>query len=240
MEYSAYIKNNYLQIKERAAEACNKAGRMIEDVLILPVSKTHPIDAIISGIQSGLSCFGENYAQELRDKHQLLENLKIEQPKWHFIGHLQTNKVKYIAPFVEMIHSVDSLSLAKEISKQAEKNEREIDILFQVNTSGEFSKSGAAPEETIEIIHQISEIPNIKLCGLMTIGSFSDDERVYRSEFQTLRGINDEIKSRIPQLGMKHLSMGMTGDFETAIEEGATIIRIGTAIFGNRDYSNSK
>ncbi len=237
MEHSKYIYNNYCKISERVQEKCSQIGRNPDEVLILSVSKTQSIEAISAAVKSGIKVFGENYAQELREKYQLLNELKIPQPRWHFIGHLQSNKVKYIAPFVEMIHSVDSLSLAEEISKHAKKKNRTIDILFQVNTSGEHSKSGASPDEAVEIIHQISEVPNLKLCGLMTIGSFSNDEKLYRAEFQMLRKIQDDVKTKLPQVNMKHLSMGMTNDFETAVEEGSTIIRIGTAIFGYRDYS---
>ena len=136
-----------------------------------------------------------------------------------------------------MIHSVDSVKLAREISKQAIKNDRTIDVLLQVNTSGEMSKSGCEPEETEDLLLGIKDIPNIEIKGLMTIGSFSEDENVYRREFRILKGLRDNLKSKYPEIDLYHLSMGMTHDFEAAIQEGSTIIRVGTAIFGERDYS---
>lgn len=204
------------------------------DITIVAVSKTHPIEAIINGINSGIEHFGENYAQEMKQKFFELNKLNIPSPKWHFIGHLQTNKVRYIAPFVYMIHSVDSVELAKEIQKQAEKNSRQIDVLIQVNTSGEKSKFGCNPNEAISLIEKIKDYENIRICGLMTIGSFSMDEEVIRREFRLLRKIFEQSKDKFPELPMVHLSMGMSHDYLIAIEEGATIIRIGTAIFGER------
>lgn len=204
------------------------------DITIVAVSKTHPIEAIINGINAGIGHFGENYAQEMRQKFFELDKLNIPSPKWHFIGHLQTNKVKYIAPFVYMIHSVDSVELAEEIQKQAKKNSRKIDVLIQVNTSGEKSKFGCNPNEAIPLIEKIKNYENIQICGLMTIGSFSLDENIIRKEFRLLRQILEQLKDKFPELPLSHLSIGMSHDYLIAIEEGATIIRIGTAIFGER------
>lgn len=204
------------------------------DVTIVAISKTHPTEAIINGINAGIEHFGENYAQEMRQKFFELDKLNIPSPKWHFVGHLQTNKVKYITPFVYMIHSVDSAELAKEIQKQAKKNSRKIDVLVQVNTSGEKSKFGCNPNEIISLIEKIKNYENIQICGLMTIGSFSMDENIIRKEFRLLRQIFEQSKDIFPELPLRHLSMGMSHDYLIAIEEGATIIRIGTAIFGER------
>ncbi|MBI3260459.1 MAG: YggS family pyridoxal phosphate-dependent enzyme, partial [Ignavibacteriae bacterium] len=156
-------------------------------------------------------------------------------PEWHFIGHLQSNKVKLIAPFVTMIHSVDSLKLAREISKCATENNRKIQILIQVNTSGEESKSGCEPNEVINLATEITQLPSIELCGLMTIPSFTSTDEQLRSEFTMLRQIKDELQAKYPSI--HHLSMGMSGDFPLAISEGATMVRIGTAIFGERIYT---
>lgn len=208
-----------------------------KEITIVAVSKTHPINAITSGINAGIEHFGENYAQEMKKKYSELEKLGISQPKWHFIGHLQTNKVKYILPFVHLIHSVDRLDLALEIQKQAEKLSKQIDVLVQVNTSNEKSKFGCHPSEVISLVKQIKYFERIRICGLMTIGSFSMDENIIRSEFQLLRNIFEKAKDKFPELPLVHLSMGMSHDFLIAIEEGATIVRIGTAIFGERHYN---
>ena len=232
-----HILNSWNELNNKKKIAAEKDGRNPDDILILAVSKTQPIEAIQIAMEAGIKDFGENYAQEIRDKIQSFNSLDLPQPKWHFIGHLQTNKVKYIAPFAELIHSVDSEKLALEISKQAEKAEKEIDILLQVNTSGEYSKSGCNPTELFELANSVAQIPRINILGLMTIGSFSSNQELVRKEFRLLRSLKDDLQAKMPNLNLKHLSMGMTNDFELAIAEGATIVRIGTAIFGERDYS---
>ncbi len=229
------IKDNWETVKERRARAAERAGRKPEDVLILPVTKAHPIEIIEAAQDIGIDLFGENYAQELRDKRKALLDIGID-PRWHFIGHLQRNKVKYLIDYVELIHSVDSIRLAKEISKRAAKAERKIDVLLQANCSGEDSKFGVAPEEIYELAEKAREFDNINIKGLMTLGSFSRDESVYREEFRLLRNIYEKLQKEQPDLELTTLSMGMTHDFEAAIEEGATIVRIGTAIFGPREY----
>lgn len=228
------IKRNFENIKQRVAKAALSCGRNPDEIKIVAVSKSHPAETVANGISAGISVFGENYVQEMKDKIEQLQNKKIIQPEWHYIGHLQTNKVKYIIPYVSLIHSVDSVHLAEEISKQAKKINKTIDILIQVNTSGEQSKSGCAPEETCDIFRVVKDIENIKVVGLMTIGSFSDDEYIYRNEFRLLKSMKEQMNIKYPEVDVKHLSMGMTHDFEAAIEEGATIVRIGTAIFGER------
>ena len=227
---------NYSVICNKAAQAAEKFGRNPSEVTVLAVSKTHPTDTVINAYKGGIRAFGENYAQEIKTKNEELQSYPDIKPEWHFIGHLQTNKVKYLAPFVSMIHSVDSSKLAEEISRQAERFERTIDVLLQVNTSGEISKSGCSPENAVDIAKSFLELPNIKLRGLMTIGTFSDDEMLIRKEFNMLRMLLDKINSECG-LELKDLSMGMTHDYEIAVELGATFVRVGTAIFGARDYS---
>lgn len=236
-DYS-HITANYNEIYKRVTQAAERSGRKIEDILILAVSKTHPLSAVLASMEGGIKDFGENYAQELKDKQEEISKNNYKQPNWHFIGHLQTNKAKYLAPFVHMIHSVDSFRLAEEISKQADKNNREIDILLQVNTSGEQSKSGVDPEDIFQLAEQVIQLKNVKIRGLMTIGSFSDNVEISLKEFTLLKDLRDKLKILHPTQDFHHLSMGMTNDYETAIASGATIVRIGTAIFGQRNYSD--
>jgi len=235
MEKFDVIKSNWLNVLNNVRITAKTHQRDPDSIKIVAVSKSHPPEIIELAIKAGVNVFGENYAQELKDKHQYLIESGIKIPEWHFIGHLQSNKVKYIAPFVSMIHSVDSLSLAEEISKQAEKNNRIIDILLQVNTSGEYSKFGCQPEKLIELFDSVARIKNLNVLGLMTIGTFSDNENIIRSEFKLLRELRDTI-NKTKGVNLSHLSMGMSHDYEIAIEEGATIVRIGTAIFGERTY----
>lgn len=232
------IKSNFENIYQKAKIAADKNARNIDDILILSVSKTHPIEAIISAKNFGINDFGENYAQELKEKQESIINNKLPQVNWHFIGKLQSNKVKYIAPFVTLIHTVDSAKLAKEISKQAKRFNRTIDILLQVNTSNEDSKSGVLAKDLDNLVNEIKDFENINIQGLMSIGSFAFDPNISIKEFSLLRELRENLKVKYPKIDFKHLSMGMTNDFEIAIEQGATIVRIGTAIFGQRDYSN--
>ncbi len=224
------------EILDNVANAEKKSGRAEGSVKVIAVSKTHPADYIINAINAGISVFGENYAQELKDKHLELESANIIQPEWHFIGHLQNNKVKYIAPFVNYIHSIDSVKLAEEINNNALKNNRKINVLIQLNTSGELSKSGCQPEKTNEVAESILQLNSLNLMGLMTIGSFTDDEIQQRKEFTILRESLINTNKSL-SLELKELSMGMSHDYLTAIEEGATMVRIGTAFFGNRIYN---
>jgi len=235
MEKFDEIKSNWLNVLNNVRIAAQTLQRDPDSIKIVAVSKSHPPEIIELAIKAGVNVFGENYAQELKDKHQYLVESGVKIPEWHFIGHLQSNKVKYIAPFVSMIHSVDSVGLAEEISKQAEKNNRTIDILLQVNTSGEYSKFGCQPEKLIELFDSVARIKNLNVLGLMTIGTFSDNENIIRTEFKLLRELRDNI-NKTKGVNLSHLSMGMSHDYEIAIEEGATIVRIGTAIFGERIY----
>lgn len=204
-------------------------------VTILPVSKSHPVEALVNAYESGLRAFGENYVQEMVDKYETVTDEMKSNIEWHFIGSLQTNKVKYIAPFVNCIHSVSKLKLAKEIDKRAKENNRIINILLQVNTSGEDSKSGCEPHEAEEVIKSALGLENVKFVGLMTISGLESTDEERKEEFKLLRKIRDDIETNL-SIELPELSMGMTSDYHEAIEEGATIIRIGTAIFGKREY----
>jgi pyridoxal phosphate enzyme (YggS family) len=226
-----YLTKNIDHVRSRVQAACLRSGRNPDDVSIVGVSKTQPIDTIVKARNLGIRTFGENYVQELLLKHA---HDGLDDVSWHFIGHLQSNKVKYIAPFVRMIHSVDSASLAHEISRQAVKFHRRIDILFQVNTSGESSKSGVALKDLLPLVRDCISLPSIRLCGLMTIPAPVDDADDVRSEFRLLRELCDSVRTELSLPSFVELSMGMSDDYEVAIEEGATIIRPGTALFGSR------
>ena len=222
----------YIQdLKKKAAE---RSGRSGDDVLLVAVTKLHSTDEINEAIHCGITDIGENKVQEIMDKYD-----RVEPVRWHLIGHLQTNKVKYIIDKVSMIHSVDSLKLAQEINKRAQQHGLVMDILIQVNSAMEESKFGITTEETGELIGQILETcPNVRIRGLMCIAPFEDnpdDARVYFAEVKKLYDKYRQIDH--PMLDFKYLSMGMSNDFEVAIEEGSNLIRVGTSIFGARDYS---
>lgn len=226
------IAENILKVKQRIQKSCLKVGRNPDEVSIVAVTKTVPIEKIKEAINLGITDIGENRVQELLEKKNSIENVR-----WHFVGHLQTNKVKYIVDFIYLIHSVDSLKLALEIDKRAKKINRVIDILIEVNTSGEETKYGVKPEEAIDLVKQISEnCEFLRVKGLMTVAAFLPNPEEVRPMFRLLRELKDEIaKLNLKNVEMKHLSMGMSNDFEVAVEEGATLVRIGTAIFGPRN-----
>lgn len=226
------IAENILKVKQRIQKSCLKVGRNPDEVTIVAITKTVPLEKIKEAIDSGITDIGENRVQELLEKKNSIENVR-----WHFVGHLQTNKVKYIVDFIYLIHSVDSFKLALEIDKRAKKINRVIDILIEVNTSGEKTKYGVEPEKTIDLVKQISEnCEFLRVKGLMTVAAFLPNPEEVRPMFRLLRELKDEIaKLNLQNVEMKHLSMGMSNDFEVAVEEGATIVRIGTAIFGPRN-----
>ncbi len=200
-------------------------------VKLVAVSKGRPVSDILEAYNGGHRIFGENRVQELLSKKDLLPG-DIE---WHLIGHLQTNKVKYVVHLFDWIHSVDRIELARELDKRAAQNQRTLKVLIEVNVSGEVSKSGAEPSRVLELVRQISVMPNLNVQGLMTMPPFFENPEEARPYFVALRRLRDKIEGEnIPGVQMKELSMGMTGDFEVAIEEGATIIRVGRAIFGER------
>jgi len=226
------VAENIQNIKKNIEKTCLSIGRDPVNVKLVAVSKTFSSEKVSEALATGTVDFGENYVQELVDKRNALLGKNI---RWHFIGHLQSNKVKYIADWIYLIHSVDSESLAAEIQKRVEKANRTIDILVEVNTSEEATKFGVKPAKAIELLKHVSQFPNINLKGLMTIGPFTDDKNASRGSFQLLKSIFDEANDTIvAKKPMSELSMGMTHDYEIAIAEGSTMVRIGTAIFGSR------
>lgn len=226
------IAENLEKLRAQIAERARKAGRDPRTVQLLAVSKTFDAGQVAEAFQAGAVDFGENFAQELREKHAQLAELPI---RWHFIGHLQTNKVKVIAPFVSLIHSVDSLRLGEEISRRAEGSGRIIDVLIEVHTTDEATKFGVQPQDVVPLVHNLRSFPGIRIVGLMTMGPFSEDPENSRGSFHLTSELFREIaQAKIPGVEMRHLSMGMSHDFTVAIDEGATIVRIGTALFGKR------
>lgn len=228
-----YIRENIDVIKAKIAKAAEKAGRNPEDVLLLAVTKTIDVERIREAVDYGLYELGENKVQEIMDKCEV-----IDRPvQWHMIGHLQTNKVKYIIDKVKLIHSVDSLKLAEEINKKAAKAGRVIDVLAEINVADEESKFGITCDMAEDFIRQISLMENIRIRGLMTVAPFVENGEENRPIFARLRQLLVDINDKkIDNVNMDILSMGMTGDYEVAVEEGATIVRVGTGIFGPRVY----
>jgi pyridoxal phosphate enzyme (YggS family) len=221
------IKNNLNNLRQTLPDACR----------LIAVSKTQPVSAIEEAYAAGQRIFGENKAQEMVPKYEALPK-DIE---WHMIGHLQSNKVKYIAPFVHLIHSVDSLKLLEEINKQGDRCKRKISSLLQVHIATEETKFGFSADELMELINsgKIGALHSIQIVGLMGMASFTDDKTLIRKEFKQLREIFESLKNaKLPaNVEMTELSMGMSGDYAIAIEEGSTMIRVGTAIFGQRNYN---
>lgn len=225
------ILNNLEQVRCKISNAVNKAGRNSDDVTLIAVSKTKPVSMLMEAYEDGCRDFGENKVQEILEKIDLMP----EDSRFHMIGHLQRNKVKYIIDKVVMIHSVDSIRLAEEISKEALKKQVEMDILIEVNVAGEDTKFGVSCEDTIELIRNISVLPAIHVKGLMTIAPYVENQEENRVHFAKLRQLAvDIMQENIDNVKVDILSMGMTGDYEVAIEEGATHVRVGTGIFGGR------
>lgn len=225
------IKSHLATINDRIRQAAIAAGRAPESVRLVAVSKTHPAGSIREALAAGQTVFGESYIQEAREKIAALPDAPAE---WHFIGHLQTNKAKYAVRLFELIHSVDSLRLAEAIDQEAAKRGKVQRVLIQVNIAGEATKSGSAPEAAAALVQQAAALPHLSVEGLMTLPPFFDDPVRARPFFKRLRKIRDTITAASPHIRLPELSMGMTGDFEAAIAEGATLVRIGTAIFGDR------
>jgi len=215
-------------------DACVRGNRNREDVTLIAVSKTKPVSTLQEAYDLGVRVFGENKVQELVDKYEAL-------PKdihWHMIGHLQRNKVKYIIDKVDCIHSVESVRLAETIEKEAAKHDRIIDVLVEVNVAGEDSKFGLSPEEVPAFVEEIAKFPHLRVNGLMTIAPFVDNPEENRPIFKVLKELSVDIASKnIDNVTMNVLSMGMTNDYQVAIEEGATMVRVGTGIFGERNYA---
>lgn len=225
---------NLKKVEDNILAACVRSNRKREDVTLIAVSKTKPVEMLETIYDEGVRNFGENKVQEMCQKIEVLP----KDIKWHMIGHLQTNKVKYIVGQTELIHSVDSYRLAEEIQRQAEKKDVHVDILIEVNIAEENSKFGIFKEETIELIKKISKLDRVHIRGLMTIAPFVENPEDNRIHFKAIRDLSVDINlQNIDNVRMDVLSMGMTGDYEVAIEEGATLVRVGTGIFGERNYN---
>lgn len=228
------VRENYKQVLQQVESAAKTANRPSDEVLLIAVSKTKPEEDIQKLYDIGVRDFGENKVQELCTKYDSLP----KDIKWHLIGHLQRNKVKYIVDKVHLIHSVDSVRLASEIQNEAAKKNVFVNILVQVNVASEESKFGLDTSETEEIVKQIAVMPNIRIKGLMTIAPFVEDGEENREIFKKLKQLSVDIASKnIDNVCMNVLSMGMSGDYTVAIEEGATMVRVGTSIFGERNYN---
>ena len=226
------ISENIETLRGRIARACDRSRRDPAGVTLVAVSKTFPVEAVRDAVRAGVHDIGENYVQELLGKRGVLSDDTV---RWHFIGHLQSNKVRQIAGWITMIHALDTPALALEVDRRASESGRVIDCLVEVNTTGEGTKFGVDPGRAVEFIKSLGALNHVRIAGLMTIGPFLPDPEGSRPMFRRLRELRDEIvvlgQANAP---MTHLSMGMTGDFEVGIEEGATMVRIGTAIFGRR------
>ena len=225
--------DNLNDVEKRIQAACDRSGRKREEVLLVAVSKTKPVEMSEEIMAAGIVEFGENKPQELRDKYEVLpKNLHF-----HMIGHLQTNKIKYVIDRAVLIHSIDSIRLAEAVNAEAKKHDRIMPVLVEVNVAQEESKSGFLVEETEKAIRELAKLSNIRVEGLMTIAPFVENAEENRQYFVKLRKLSVDIAAKnIDNVTMHHLSMGMTGDYEVAIEEGATMVRVGTGIFGERNY----
>lgn len=234
MQKEDYI-SNLKKVKDNIQNAAAAAGRNPEEIKLLAVSKNQSLDAVKILDEAGVNFFGENRVQELEEKNEKLisENINLD---WHFIGHLQRNKVKYLMRMenCKMIESIDSLRLAKEVNKRAKKNERVIPVLVEINIAGDENKFGIMPDKAEEFLKKIIKLKNLKVEGLMTVLPYLDDSEKLRSYFKQMKTLFDQLSEDIVQLN--ELSMGMTNDYQIAIEEGATIVRVGRAIFGEREY----
>lgn len=235
---SNLVEKNLKSVRQQMELACQASGRKPEDVKLLLATKTVTLEKLQMAMHAGEVLFGENKAQELRDKFPLMQ--QYNQVEWHFIGHLQTNKVKDVVKYVTLIHSVDRLKLGQVLHQQLIKENKTMDILVQINTSYEESKFGISPESALELVEQLSQFETLNIKGLMTIGKLNATNEETRHCFRLLKSIRDQIQKRsFPRVEMDVLSMGMSGDFKVAIEEGATIIRIGTKVFGERYLPDS-
>lgn len=228
------LKENLADVEQMVRKACERAGRSRDEVTLIAVSKTKPVEMLQEIYEEGVRDFGENKVQELTDKIEALP----DDIKWHMIGHLQTNKVKYIVGKTALIHSVDSLRLAEEIQRQALKKDVVVPVLIEVNIAQEESKFGIRKEDTIALVREIAKLDHVAIKGLMTIAPYVEDPEENRLYFRGIRQLSVDIDNQnIDNVSMKVLSMGMTGDYTVAIEEGATMVRVGTGIFGERNYN---
>lgn len=230
------ICENLKSVHQRINQVCQASGRDPDNIMLIAVSKTKPVQAITTAYQCGQIHFGENRARELQDK---MEQIDIEPIQWHFVGPMQTNKIKYMVEHVDWIQSIYKKKYLKEIEKRASRIDRVIRTLIQVNISREGQKQGCHPSNLPQILEHAQSLQHVRVCGLMGMATFTDDPEDVRDEFKLLKETFEEHQHlNGGSVDLKHLSMGMTNDFETAIEEGSTMVRIGTAIFGERNYDN--
>ena len=230
------IQENIKLVEENIKKACEKVGRDVNEVTLIAVSKTKPYTAIEEALPTGVKDYGENKVQELCDKYEILP----KDIKWHMIGHLQRNKVKYLVGKASLIHSVDSIRLAEQIEKEYAKADEIANILIEVNMAQEESKFGITSEETEQLVREIAKFPHIRIKGLMTIAPYTDNPESNRVYFRNMKKLSVDIENKnIDNVSMSILSMGMTGDYTVAVQEGSAIVRVGTGIFGERDYSKT-
>lgn len=228
------IQTNLNEVEKNILAACNKCGRNRDEITLIAVSKTKPVSLLEDAYHAGVRDFGENKVQEMCEKFEIME----KDIRWHMIGHLQTNKVKYLIGKTTLIHSVDSYKLACEIEKQAAKQDCIMDILIEVNIAEEESKFGLSEEEVIHLVKQVAQLPHVRIKGLMTVAPYVVDSEENRPFFRKIKQLSVDINNQnIDNVSMNILSMGMTGDYMVAIEEGATMVRVGTGIFGERNYN---
>ena len=228
------IQTNLKQVEENILTACKNAGRDRSEITLIAVSKTKPVSLLQEVYEAGIKEFGENKVQEMCEKYECME----KDIHWHMIGHLQTNKVKYLIGKTKLIHSVDSYKLACEIEKQAAKHNCDVDILIEVNAANEETKFGLALEEVTNLVREVAKLPHVHIQGLMTVAPYVVDSEENRALFRNIKQLSVDIDNQnIDNVSMEILSMGMSGDYMVAIEEGATMVRVGTGIFGERDYS---
>jgi PLP dependent protein len=228
------IADNLDEVRRKIDLACERVGRDPKEVTLIAVSKTKPVSMLEEAYAHGCRDFGENWVQEITEKVTVFP----EDIKWHMIGHLQRNKVKYIIDKVFLIHSVDSVRLAEEIEKQAEKHNTDVDVLIEVNMAEEESKFGLKKDEVIQMVKECAKLPHVHIKGLMTIAPYVENPEDNRQYFKAIRELSVDIsKENIDNVDMDFLSMGMTGDYEVAVEEGANLVRVGTGIFGERNYN---
>ena len=228
--YDVHLRENLPRVQERIAAAQARSGRSAA-VTIVAVTKTHPAEAARAALAAGLRAIGENRVQELAEKVEAVGRAAAE---WHLIGHLQRNKVRRALPLFDMIESVDSYRLAQELSAEAERAGQDVESLVEVNISGEESKSGFSPEELLDAAAAVGQLPRLRVRGLMTIGPLTEDRAAIRAAFVRMRGLFEACARDVPAFDARWLSMGMSGDFEVAVEEGSTMVRLGTILFGER------
>lgn len=226
------IESRLAEVRERIAAACDRAGRAHEDVTVVAVTKSHPAAAVRAALGVHLADIGENRVQELEDKVSEVGRAAV---RWHLIGHLQRNKVKRTLPLFDLMHSLDSVRLARKLSEEAEAAGAEARVLVQVNAAKEESKSGFEPEALIRTLSDICALPGLRVEGLMTMAPFTSDESVLRATFSRVRELREEAEQSVEGFHPVHLSMGMSNDYELAVEEGSTLVRLGTVLFGERE-----